>query len=173
MFYRTITRVSVKALFYNKDEKTMQEVTFPNLINSNKVSFEKEMIKNGHQGMRFMDILEWTETEERRYMDEAVFVANATKLDKPNPLMVTRTIKAEVLTAYLCHRFNDDFATAFATCEIVLDMGLKGKAREKAIINSIPADYVVRRAVKTGEISDLYGMDLIDFVRLSKSEDEI
>lgn len=173
MFYRTITRVSVKALFYNKDEKSTQEVTFPNLINSNKVSFEREMMKNGHKGMRFMDILDWTETEERRYMDETVFVANAVKLDKPNPLMVTRTIKAEVLTAHLCHRFNDDFAVAFATCEIVLDINLKGKAREKAIISKIPADYVVRRAIKTGEISDLYGMDLLDFIRLSKSENEI
>ena len=103
-------------------------------------------------------------------MEETTFLSNAVKLEKPNPAMVTRTIKGDILTAYLCHRYNDDYETAFATREIVVDMGLKGKPREKAILSQIPVDYVVRRCIKTGEVSDLYGMPVDDFIRLSKPE---
>lgn len=168
-FYRTITRASASALFYNPEMKQTEELTLE-FVNETRELVEKTLLKNGRNGLRFMDILSWDEKEEKRYIDEAVFLANARKLEKPVAGMITRTIKADILTAYLCHRFNDDPQHAFATVEIVVDMGLKGKARERAILEQLPHDYVIRRCMKTGEVSDLYGMDLDTFMQLSKPE---
>lgn len=174
MFYRTITRATANALYLNKANMATETITldFVGLTfeQAEKVTRKAFDNKEAETGNRFVILSDWNETQEKRFMDEATFLSNAVKLEKANPNMVTRTIKADVLTAFLCHRFNDDFETAFTTKQIVLDTGLKGKPREKAIASQIPTAYVVRRCVKTGEVADLYGMPVDEFISLSKPE---
>lgn len=174
MFYRTITRATANALYLNKATMATETITLDfvgmTFEQAEKVTRKAFDNKEPETGNRFIILSDWNETQEKRFMEEATFLSNAVKLEKPNPNMVTRTIKADVLTAFICHRFNDDFVTAFTTKQIVLDTGLKGKPREKAIASQIPADYVVRRCVKTGEVADLYGMPVDEFISLSKPE---
>lgn len=165
MFTRSLEHAEAVAMLFNSQSLQVEKrpMTFVGVDKDAAAKkLEKELVRHG-TGFKFLAFESWESKTVKHAMEESLFISLAKRLEKPDPRLITRTIKADILKVYAVHRFED----IFKDFEITTKMGITPREREKAVAAALSHEWVCRRFEKVGEISDLYGISMEDFVAYS------
>lgn len=114
--------------------------------------------------------VELSDTVESRYtMSLEKFINNSEKLEKPNPDMVTKTIKTCAYSVRKVHRYTEEFTT------VIAHTALNANEREKlAAFCADSVNYAVVRTERAPDydVEELRGMTVNLFVSLADREAE-